>query len=49
MDALLDKETIEIQDILALTPEIMRVCYKDHGAKQPQPLTNNVPLGVFVT
>jgi hypothetical protein len=49
IDKLLDSPVIEIQDICPLTPEILRITYKDSSLRKQHPITNNVPIGVFVT
>lgn len=49
LDRLLDDEDLEIHDFLALTPELLRLTYKKQNQTNKHPITNNVPLGVFVT
>jgi hypothetical protein len=49
VDRLLDNDDILVEDISPLTPDIMRVAYKDNSEKVTQPLTNSLVMGVLVT
>lgn len=47
LQRLLDDDTIEIHDVMALNEQILRVSIKEKKEKPKQPLTNSLPIGLI--
>lgn len=48
LNRILNDPNVEIHDVTALTEFVLRISLKDKSEKAKQPLTNSVPLGMFL-